>query len=764
MSGNNNGFGTWVVARRWWIIISTIAIVTIIAFGMRYLTFDNDSRIYFSPDNPQLQALQLLENTYSKDDNILLALAPKDGNVFTRQSLAAIIELSKACWQIPYSSRVDSLSNFQYSRAEGDDLIVEDLVNNPENLSDARLEEIKKIAISEPLLVNRLVSPSGHVAAVNVLVTKPGKSVDETTEIAAYARRIVKDFRQRHPDIQVYLTGGIIIDAAFGEAAQDDMHTLVPLMYVVLFVFLGLTLRSFAGTFATFAVIAFSMITGLGLAGWLGIMLTPSSVNAPTIILTLAVADSVHLLTTMFNQMRMGKDRHAAIIESLRINMQPVFLTSITTAIGFLSMNFSDAPPFHDLGNIVALGVIAAYFYSILFLPALISVLPLRKKIPGADRGFSCARLAEFVIARHRFLFWALTILTGVLAAGTLRIELNDDFVKYFDERYDFRRATDFVEDNLTGFNVIEYSLNSGEPGGINDPQYLKTVDNFADWYRRQPKVVHVDTITDIMKRLNKNMHGDDASFYKIPAQRELAAQYLLLYEMSLPFGHDLNNRINIDKSATRMIVRIKDASSRELRAMDDRARTWLRENAPKSMFTYGTGLSIMFAHISERNIKSMLGASFGALALISGLLVFSLRSIKFGLLSLIPNLAPAIIAFGIWGLAVGQVGLVISILAALTLGIVVDDTVHFMSKYLRARREYGMNSLDAVRFSFNTVGTAMWVTTVVLVAGFLVLAFSGFKINSDMGLMTALTIILALAMDFLFLPTLLIEAEEKSK
>lgn len=753
-----------MIAGRWWIIVSTLAMVALFALGMRFLVFDNDSRIYFSADNPQLQALQLLENTYSKDDNILFALAPEAGSVFTRQALAAIIELTEACWQIPFSSRVDSLSNFQYSHAEGDDLIVEDLVNDPENLSDARLEEIKKIALSEPLLVKRLVSPSGHVAAVNVLVTKPGKSLDETTAIAAYARRLVKDFLRKYPDIDVHLTGGIIIDAAFGEAARDDMQTLVPLMYAVLFVFLGLTLRSLAGTFATFVVIVFSMITALGLAGWLGIMLTPSSVNAPTIILTLAVADSVHLLTTMFNQMRAGEDRHAAIIESLRINMQPVLLTSITTAIGFLSMNFSDAPPFHDLGNIVALGVIAAYFYSIFFLPALISVLPVRKRLPGAARGFSCARLAEFVIARRRLLFRTLTVFTGVLAAGALRIELNDDFVKYFDERYDFRRATDFVEDNLTGFNVIEYSLNSGEPGGINEPRYLKTVDNFADWYRRQPKVVHVNTIADITKRLNKNMHGDDASFYRIPAQRELAAQYLLLYEMSLPFGHDLNNRINVDKSATRMIVRIKDASSMELRAMDDRARTWLRNNAPESMFTYGTGLSIMFAHISERNIKSMLGASFGALALISGLLVFSLRSIKLGLLSLIPNLAPAIIAFGIWGLAVGQVGLVVSILAALTLGIVVDDTVHFMSKYLRARREHDMSTLDAVRFSFNTVGTAMWVTTAVLVAGFLVLAFSGFKINSDMGLMTALTIILALAMDFLFLPTLLIKVEEKSK
>ncbi len=275
---------------------------------------------------------------------------------------------------------------------------------------------------------------------------------------------------------------------------------------------------------------------------------------------------------------------------------------------------------------------------------------------------------------------------------------------------------------------------------------------------------MHVDTITETMKRLNKNMHGDDASFYRVPEQRDLAAQYLLLYELSLPYGLDLNNQINVDKSATRMIVVLKGTTTRELREIDEKARNWLKDNAPENMFTYGSGLSIIWSHISERNIHSMLGASFGALVLISGILMIALRSLKIGFVSLIPNLAPAFMAFGIWGLLMGQVGLGLSVIVSLTLGIVVDDTVHFLSKYLRARREHEMNPLDAVRYSFNTVGTAMWITTVVLVAGFTVLTFSAFKMNADMGLMTAITISLALIMDFLFLPTLLLRVEAQTK
>jgi hypothetical protein len=354
-------------------------------------------------------------------------------------------------------------------------------------------------------------------------------------------------------------------------------------------------------------------------------------------------------------------------------------------------------------------------------------------------------------------------VVIAVLISGMSHLELNDNFLKYFSRKYEIRRATDFMQDNLRGWDIIEYSLNSGEPDGINKPEYLATVDAFAQWYRQQPKVTFVSTITDTFKTLNQNMHDDDPAYYKIPASRELAAQYLLLYELSLPFGQDLNNRINVDKSATRMIVFLKYTTARDQRETDARAREWLKKNAPPYMFTYGSGLSIIWAHISKRNIESMLGASFGALFLISIILILAFRSLRMGLISLIPNLAPAFMAFGIWGILVGQIGLALSVIASLTIGIVVDDTIHFLSKYLRARREENMDPAAAVRYAFNTVGTAMWVTTVALVAGFSVLTVSGYNVNAQMGLLSAITISLALLLDFFFLPALLLMMDRKN-
>jgi predicted RND superfamily exporter protein len=461
--------------------------------------------------------------------------------------------------------------------------------------------------------------------------------------------------------------------------------------------------------------------------------------------------------------MRKGLSKHDAIVESMRVNLQPVFLTSLTTAIGFLSMNFSDAPPFWDLGNITAIGVTAAFAYAVLTLPALMAVLPIR--VRAASGSSARARLmqwvGDFVVARRRVLLLGSGLATLVLGGLVPLNELNDDFVDYFDERVAFRRDTDFTSENLTGIYALEFSLSSGETDGITTPAYLEAVDHFADWYGEQPGVVHVASFSQVMKRLNRSMNGDDASFYRVPGRRDLAAQYLLLYELSLPYGLDLNNQINVAKSATRFVVTVENVTSRELRELAAAGEAWLRSNAPPSMHATASSASLMFSHISERNIRGMLGGTLLAFVLVTVVLVLALRSVGFGLISLIPNVVPAVLAFGLWGVTVGRVNIGLSVVVAMTMGIVVDDTVHFLSKYLRARRERGLGPQDAVRYAFTSVGSALVFTSLVLAVGFGVLAYSAFDLNAGMGKLTALTIALALIADFLLLPPLLMRLEE---
>ena len=750
-----------VIRHRWLIIAGSIVLLIALTIGLFRLEVAYDIRFFFGEKNPQLKALEKLENTYSREGSLFFVIAPKNGNVFTRSTLAAVEELTEKAWQFPNSARVDSITNFQHTRSEGDELIVGDLVRDAMRLSDDELAFVKKTTLSEPLLLNRLVSPDGSVTGVYINVATPEEPY-LTTVFSNIASEMEKDFEKRHPDLEVYLTGGVIIDATYFEATRDDIVRFVPIILVIMLVIILWMTGSVSGTVSTIIVMGASALTAMGFAGWVGMIVSPPSAGSPVIVLTLAVADSIHILTSMFQQMRAGKTKHQAIVESLRINMQPVFLTSITTAIGFLSMNFSDAPPFHDLGNMVAVGVIAAFLYSVILLPALLSLLPVRVSRRGSAAGRYIEVFSGFVVRKKASLFWGMSVLLIVLASGIPRIELSDSFVKYFDESYKFRRDTDFVEDNLTGFNIIEYSLGSDGEGGVNEPDYLKLLEEFSAWWRLQPNVANVISLADTMKRLNRSMHSGDETYYRIPDSRELAAQYMLLYEMSLPFGLDMNATVNLDKSASRFTVLLRKVSTRQLQELELKGNEWLRKNAPKRMQAPATGLSVIFSHISERNIKSMLGGTAFALVMISGILVIALRSFKMGLISLIPNLAPAMMTFGLWGLLVGEIGMAVSVIAAITLGIVVDDTVHFLSKYTRARREMRLSSAEAVRYSFRTVGAALFTTSVIVAAGFLVLTLSGFKINSSLGLLTAITIAFALMTDFLFLPPLLMKLDRR--
>ena len=324
-------------------------------------------------------------------------------------------------------------------------------------------------------------------------------------------------------------------------------------------------------------------------------------------------------------------------------------------------------------------------------------------------------------------------------------------------------RTQAFLDENLGGNTFIEYSLVSRGPGEITDPAFLADLSAFVDWYRTQPEIRHVMTISDTFKQLNKSMHGDDPAAYRLPTNRDLASQYLLLYELSLPFGLDLNNRVDVSKSSTRVTITAETLSSQEVLELNARAEAWLKENAPNIIHVESSGAALMFAHIGQSNIRAMLFGTVVTLFGISLILIAALRSLKTGLVSLVPNFVPGIMGFGVWGLTMGQVGLALSVVLAMTIGIVVDDTVHFLSKYRRARIEHGYAPEDAVRYALQTVGRALTTTTAVLVSGFLVLALSPLIPTAQVGKLTAMIIAFALIADFLLLPPILMAIDRRS-
>ena len=749
------------LARPWRVIFATLVLVMSVAYGGKNLAVSNDYRNFFSEDNPELLAFEHLQDTFDKSDNVMLLVTPKDGKVFTNETLASIQWLTEEAWQTPFSSRVDSITNFQHTTAEEDDLIVRDLVEES-NLSDEALLKARDVAVSEPLLINRLINADASVTGVNITVQLPGETLDEAPIVASFARELAAQLEAKNPNLKTHLTGIVMMNNAFGEASIQDASTLVPAMFLVVAIILGLLLKSIPLTIATIVVFAFSAASAMGLAGWASIKLDPMTMSAPTIILTMAVADCVHLLSSYITEMRNGKIKFDAMREALRINFSPILITSVTTALGFLSMNFSEVPPLNNLGNIVATGVLVAFVLSVTFLPAVVLVMPFAKFKAVEQKTHYLDKFSDWVIRYRKILLIVMFGGSLALTAFVPLNEINDEFVNYFDEEVTFRQDTEYAADNLVGPYTIEFAFSSSEEAGIAEPEYLANLESFVKHLYRYDETNHVYAFSDIMKRLNKNMHADDQGWYKMPEDRELAAQYILLYEMSLPYGLDLNNQIDVSKSVTRITLSTVNLSSQQVLSLETQIMSWLGANLP-GVDVQASSPNLMFAHIGMRNATSLIVGAVLALFLISLVLISALRSLRMGLISLIPNLLPVGVAFGIWGLLDGSVGMSVSIVAGMTIGIVVDDSVHFLSKYLRARREKGLDAEQAVRYAFANVGNALIVTTVVLVVGFLVLTLSTFKMNADMGLVTAITIAAALFIDFLLLPPILM-ALDKTK
>ncbi len=733
-------------------LVLTLACTLLLALGLKDLHVEGEYRIFFSRSNPQLQAFETMQATYAKSDNALIIVTPSTGDVFNERILDLVHALTDQAWRLPFASRVDAITNFQHMAVDGDDIAVEDLYD-PDG-GTAAVARVEAIALSEPFLLGKLVDAAGSVTAINVTFDLPGRDKrSESRQATQAVGTMLERFRQDYPDVDFRLSGIVPISNAFADEAERDAKTLTPLMYVVLLALMIMLFRSVALTGAVLLLIALSTAGALGAAGWLGYSINTVTLNAPTIIMTLAVADAIHLISTALREHAKGRAAAEAIHLSVQSNAKAVVITSLTTAAGFLTLMASDSPPIQALGVIVAIGVTLALLLSLFLLP----VCMRRIRLPATSRHIGTLPVARYVDAlynhHNRLLVVALAIML-VLSGFAVLNTTNDDPLKYFQDDLVIRQDTDYLAERLAGAVFVDFSLDTGRENGITDPDVLAVLEAFKQWLLSQPEVDHVVVVSDILKRLNQNMHGDVASWYRLPDSRELAAQYLLLYELSLPPGLELTTFVSPDKSATRVIVTCRNIGSHALLDLERRARQWLALHSGGAAIAAASP-RLMFAHIGDRNIKSLFGGLLAALVMISLLMAVALRSVRLGLLSLLPNILPIIAGLGVWGLLVGEINLVVSIVAGVAMGIIVDDTVHVLS-HVQSELKAGLDIRAAVTRALEHVGGAVIATTVLLAVGFSVLAFSQFNVNAQMGLLTTLVITLALIVDLVFLPALL--------
>ena len=743
-------------------IIISLLILAGLAQGLSKINFNPDINAFF-PENDTLTTSHLsIEDTYSSMDNAVIGIGVKEGTVFTNEVLSLIEDLTERAWKTPHSLRVDSLSNYSYVSADGDDLYIEPFLEGSSTYDLKTLKEKELIIEEEELAYGAIISKDKKTSLINIVFDPPRKDIEaEYQESLNYVLGFLEEARKNHPEVDLIISGIVYMEYQSPMLLKAQMPKLMPTAILVILLTLFLLLRSLVAVAGSFLVILMSVVSAMGSIGFMSGDIAQPFIMVPILIATLAVADCVHLFTLYFQNLDSSRKSKEAMLESLKLNLQPLFLTSLTTAIGFLSLNLAPVEPLRGIGNGVAVGVFLAFIFTVLLLAPIVSYFNVKQSKNINFQKNIARKLGRFSIKNYKRLLVIVPVISCFLMAFIPLNKTNDNPLEFYSERYTTSAAdSKWISQRIGGTFPVSYELNS--QGIVSDPEFLREVDKFSEWLASNKEVLHVSSLSKIMKNLNKTLHGKQEEWNIIPTEPDLSAQYLFFYEMSLPYGLDLTNSISQNKESIKLVASLKELGSLEYREFAKRVENYASQNMPEDMVSIGTGTRPIFAFMSNMLITQLIYALGIGIVLITATIILFFRSLRYGMLTSVTNLLPIGVAFGIWAIVSGEISMLVGIGMGTTLGIIVDFTVHFLSKYLHARRHKNLNAEEAVEYAFETVGFALIITSFSLILGFLVLLQAFFIPIHGFVLFSSIAFLSALIIDLLLFPALLITWDKR--
>ncbi len=732
----------------------SLILILFVTSGLRFLETPAGYRSFVENDQQNYKDILNIEEKYGTIDTLTFVIKPKSGEIFQKDVLNVIDQLTELSWKAPYSSRVSSLTNYQYTKVDGDEINISDFISDIDSLTDKELLNLRGLALKEKNIVNFILSKSSKVSFVNITLDVPIGT--DFIKAITFAEAQKKLFNEKNPDIFVTVAGSARFSQNFQETAQSDATNMYPAFLVLIIVLSYVLLRSVSASLLSLTIIFLSILPSMGAAGWLEYQVLPPLIIAPIIILTIALAHAIHILSIALSNMNEGMQKDRAIIESIKINFIPVFLTSFTTAVGIAGVNFGNIPAFSEMANAVVFGSAFSFLLSVTVLPALFMMVPVKPQDKHNSILPILSVLGNFVFKFKKHIILIISLLTVVLISLIPSLYFDDDFDSFFDRVDDWVEVKNIVNEEFGSSFFIFANMDSGEVDGITDPNYLRKLDDFATWLESQDEVVTVATVADVIKTLNKNMNKGSDEFYSIPNNKALNAQYFLMYEFSVPYGMDLKDQMTADKSESRLLIRLNNFTSIQSRDFHQRTKDWIKDNLGSYQSDGIAGIPIMFPYVYQENTNGLLRGlvfSFGIIIIVIG---FTLRSIRFGLISVIPNIVPFILAYGVLSIFTKIVTFSHTVAILIAIGLVVDATIHFLTKYKKANL-MNLSSYDAIQYCYKYVGYPIIVASVCLFCGFLFLLQSSFQTNFILGGMCALIIIFALIIDLLLLPSILL-------
>lgn len=749
---------------RWrWVIVVLIPLLTFaLSSQLKYLGFEGSYRIWFGETSTILKNYDDFRSIFGNDDAITITFKDEKG-LFNKDDLGVIDRITQKLWQTPYIARVDSLTNYQYvhtDEAYPDDVLVEDFVLDYATLGDDALRKKAEIIQQEDQVIGRIISKDlTTTMIVGRLTPKAGDDPQVSFKVRDAVLKILAPEEQKY-GIKFYLNGGPALNTSFVEIAQHDGGIFTPAIILVAMLLLWIIFRRFSAMMMSISVVIFTFLIVLAVQVLLGYKLNNFTANMPVFVIAIGIADAMHLLWVYLIARRQGQSNREAIHYSVSKNFLAILMTSLTTAVGFASLGISPVVPIQTLGIATANASLLAFAITIVFVPAVLAIVNPKvkeKEVARHEQSQFIRRYVDFIMRHDKKIVISVSTLFVILFLGVFKVEVDSNTIRFFDEDVPMRKAVEFTQDNLTGPMAYEIIVDSKVKNGIKTPEFMRAVEQFyTDYQAKFPDVRHMSSLLDVVKKFNEVMDHNKS----VPDNKNLIAQYLLLYSLSLPQGMEINDKMDVNEQLLRVTTsnNIVD-TSKDLEMIDYAIHWW--DKTPYSATV--NGQTAMFAYMQHDITNTLIQSITLAVVIVSLMMLVIFRNLKMLPLFVIPNILPIALVVGIMGWLGITIDMGVAIAGAIIIGVAVDDTIHFMVKYLEARKR-GDSMRDSLEYVMHYSGSAIIFTTLVLSLAFAVFMLSKFSPNYHFSVVTVSALIIALIADLLLLPAFLAWRDNKKR
>jgi len=774
-------------------------LIATLAFQMKKLTVDTSFEGMLHSDDPQRVEYNNFRDQFGQDRVVICTV--KTPEIFTEKCLKKLKSLHHDLEKgVPHLDEVKSLVNARSTRGEDDTLIVEELLKDwPEKEKD--LVALRKYVLNNHVYLNDYISEDGQVAAI---IVKPLASIEEVDTESADDMDLMDDFsdetsvaekdvkskeksarrhflskkdnkevvvavnqildRYRAPDFKISVAGGPVSEEIYDNQIKLDMRFFTLMMFIIVLLSLFILFRRISGSVFPIFIVYSTLLSTMGIMALCKVSISPFSFILPSFITAVGIADAVHILAIFYRHLQNGHSKVDSIAFSLSHSGLAVAMTSLTTAAGLMSFSMSELSAIGNLGIFASIGVMLALVYTVIMLPAFLAIVPIKhKKMMAAGKWQKLMdriliAIADFSSGNPKKIVTVSVLLFIISIVFTLDLKFSHHHKNTFPEDMTIRQDEEFMDKHLKGILSIEVVLDTKKENGLYEPEILKRIDNLCKEIKQikdgEIFIGKVRSMNDILKETNQALHENNPNFYAIPDEKSLIAQELLLFENS--GSDDLEKIVDSKFSKARISIKIPYLEVLDTERLSDDIYNRFKTRFEGMAEITVTGMTPLMGKAVSASIRSMTKSYVVAAFVISIMMIILVGDFKLGAISMIPNLLPIIVVMGIMGAFNVFIDLNALMICSIAIGLVVDDTMHFMYNYRKYYERSG-DAFQAVRETFLTTGRALLITALVLAANFFVLLFATFTSTHKFGFFSGLVILMALVADFIVAPALMV-------